>query len=345
MEGACYNRSSHVQGDTSLLGVQWFARAAGAVPLPDGLQPVVIADYGAATGRNSVAPVRAAIAAIRQRAEARAISVVHTDLPESDFSALFHFLRDDPESYLHGADAVFAAAVGRSFYEQILPAGSVALGWSSWAVQWLSRVPAAIPDHVQVAYSRDAATRAAFAQQADADWRQFLRCRGREMCAGGQLVVLTMASRDDGDFGYRAVMRAMQGGLQALVGEGVLRAAEVARMTIPTVGRTRAAFLAPFGEGGTFGGLRVVHCEMFDGADGIWARFAEDGDAPAFGARWAAFSRASVFPTLARELDGGEGDVRAAVFRDRLEALMAEDLARAPEPMVIPLALVVLQRG
>jgi hypothetical protein len=69
-------------------------------------------------------------------------SVVHTDLPGNDFSALFQTLADDPESYLRGDPAVFASAVGRSFYEQILPAGSVTLGWSSWAVQWLSRVPA-----------------------------------------------------------------------------------------------------------------------------------------------------------------------------------------------------------
>jgi hypothetical protein len=31
--------------------------------------------------------------------------------------------------------AAFPSAVGRSFYQQILPSGSVTLDWSSWVVQ------------------------------------------------------------------------------------------------------------------------------------------------------------------------------------------------------------------
>ena len=49
----------------------------------------VIADYGASEGRNSLAPLAAAIGALRARVgHERAISVVHTDLPESDFGPL-----------------------------------------------------------------------------------------------------------------------------------------------------------------------------------------------------------------------------------------------------------------
>jgi hypothetical protein len=88
------------------------------------------------------------------------ISVVHTDLPGNDFSSLFKTLDADPESYFHVDSATFASAAGRSFYRQILPSGSVTLGWSSWAVQWLSRTPAPISDHLHVAYSRDTVARA-----------------------------------------------------------------------------------------------------------------------------------------------------------------------------------------
>ena len=98
----------------------------------------------------------AAIAALRRRtASDRLVSVVHIDLPTSDFSALFQALAADPDSYLQNDPAAFAAAVGRSFYEAVLPPRSVTLGWCSWAVQWLSRAPGPIPDQVQVAYSRD----------------------------------------------------------------------------------------------------------------------------------------------------------------------------------------------
>jgi hypothetical protein len=59
-----------------------------------------------------------------------------------------------------------------------------------------------------------------------------------------------------------------------------------------------------------------------------------------YAARWAAFSRASVCPTLAASLDDKEG--RASAFIDRMEARMIERLKVSPEPMLIPLAKMVL---
>jgi hypothetical protein len=320
-------------------------RAATTVPLASSLGTIVIADYGASAGHNSLLPMKAAIGALRQRVgPGRAIAVVHTDLPENDFTTLFQTLTGDPDSYLSGDAAVFASAVGRSFYEQILPPGSVTLGWSSWAVQWLSCAPVAVPDHIQVAYSHDAAARTAFARQADEDWRAFLLSRGRELRPGGRLVILTMASHDDGDFGFRSVIGAQYAALLELVADGFVSPEEVRRMVIPTFGRTRAELVAPFGLDGHFGDFAIERIEMFDGEDRIWSEFERDGDAGAFGAHWAAFSRASVFPTLALGLDGGLSDPRAQPFLDKMEAAMAARLALKPEPTLIPLAVVVLAK-
>ena len=62
-------------------------------PGPDDL-PVVIADYGSSQGRNSLRPMRAAIAVLRGRfGSERPICVTHTDLPGNDFSTLFQTLR------------------------------------------------------------------------------------------------------------------------------------------------------------------------------------------------------------------------------------------------------------
>jgi hypothetical protein len=88
--------------------------------------------------------------------------------------------------------------------------------------------------------------------------------------------------------------------------------------------------------------LTIDHLEMFDAEDRFWARYQSDSDAEAFGARWAAFARAALFPTLTAGLDGGIGDPRAGEFVHRLESAVAERLARAPEPMRIPLASIVL---
>ena len=92
--------------------------------------------------------------------------------------------------------------------------------------------------------------------------------------------------------------------------------------------------------------MTIEHLEIFNAEDRFWARFQSDGDAEAFGARWAAFARAALFPTLAAALNGGVGDPRAAEFIEQLEAAVAQRLSSAPEPMRIPLAsLVLVKRG
>jgi hypothetical protein len=347
MEGhGVYNRSSRVQAAGLSPAVPLLGHAARTVALSAAPQPIVIADYGSSEGHNSLDPLVVAISVLRERVgPERAISIVHTDLPDNDFSALFRMLTTDPNSYLRGDPAVFTSAVGRSFYEQILPASSVTLAWSSWAIQWLSRVPAAIPDQVQVAYSRDAAVRAAFARQAAEDWRTFLVHRGCELRPGGRLVVLTMAVDESGNFGYRPLLEAMYSALVDLVEEGFVRAEEAQRMAIPTVGRSRADLLEPFVKNGSFAELSIEQLEVFLGEDRIWDEFECGGDARAFGARWAAFSRASVFPTLAAGLEAGRDDPRAVTFVDRLEAKVTERLAAAPERMLIPLGKMLLAKG
>jgi hypothetical protein len=344
MEGqGTYNRDSRVQAAGLSPALPLFERAARLAPLHDGCEPIVIADYGASEGKNSLGPIRAAIDVLRSRTGAgRAISVVHTDLPGNDFTALFKALAG-PETYARDS-AVFSFAVGRSFYQQILPAASVTLGWSSWAVQWLSRIPGAIPDHIQIAYSQDAAARARYARQAGDDWRAFLTSRGRELRAGARLVVVTMALDDEGRFGYRPLLDAAIEALAGMVADGFLRADEVRAMAIPTVARSRADLVAPFADG-DFAGLAIDEVSVFDADDQLWANYERTRDAGAFGDGWSAFMRASVFPTLAAELDGGSADPRAAEFVGRLERDIARRLEAAPHPMLIPLAKIALVKG
>jgi SAM dependent carboxyl methyltransferase len=346
MEGqGGYNRNSRVQAGGLSASLPMFERAAWAAKVPAGSQPVLIADYGCSEGRNSLAPMRAAIGVLRERVgRDHAISVVHTDLPENDFTVLFQTLLSSPESYLGKDAAVWASAVGRSFYEQVLPSNSVTLGWSSWAVQWLSRTPAIIPDHVQASFSRDAGVRAAFAKQSAEDWRHFLVARGLELCPGGRLAVVAMAVDDQGEFGYTPLLHAMYETLLEMVDNGFISSQELRQMCIPTVGRRRLDFLAPFGVNGVFSGLRVEEIEIFFAEDHFWSEFQQHRSAQEFGARWAGFSRASVFPTLVRCLDGGRTGERAASFIDRLETGMAARLAAKPDPMLIPLGRVLVAK-
>ncbi|MGE0778979.1 SAM-dependent methyltransferase [Mycolicibacterium sp.] len=320
-----------------------FERAAAEVPIPAPPQPIVIADYGAATGHNSLLPIGAAVAVLRGRTRPEhSVFIVHTDMPDNDFTALFRTLEEDPDTYLRKDRACFPSAVGRSFYSQILPSNSVNLGWSSYAVQWLSRVPAGIEDHLQVDSCSDASVRAAYAKQAAHDWHEFIAFRGRELCPGGRLVVTTMAIGEDGEFGYRPLLSAMADGLDELAAAGLVTAEEVRRMCVPTVGRRERDFRAPFAPSGRFEGLEIEHLDLFDAEDRFWDRYQIEKDTKAFGARWADFARAAVFPTLSTALAGGVTDPRVGELFDRLERGIAARLAAAPERMRIPLAHVVL---
>ena len=343
LESGSYTASSRLQAAGLLGAIKLFEDAAQAVPIPKPPQPIVIADYGASTGHNSLLPIGAAIAVLRKRTRPEhSILVAHTDVAENDFTVLFKTLQDDPDSYLKKDVASFASAIGRSFYTQILPSNSVNLGWTSWAIQWLGRVPAPVPNHLQVAYSGDETVKAAYAKQAAHDWHEFVAFRGRELCPGGRLVVLTMATGDDGEFGYRPLFKGMLGALADLVAQGLVTEDEVHRMCIPTVSRRAADFLSPFAPKGRFERLEVEHLEVFDAEDRFWTQYRVDHDAKAFGAQWAAFARASVFPTMLAALDGGRTDPRRDDLMNRLEAGVAARMAAEPEEMQIPLAQVVL---
>jgi salicylate 1-O-methyltransferase len=343
LESGTYTASSRLNAAGLLGAIKLFEDAANVVPLPKPPQPIVIADYGASTGHNSLLPIGAAIAVLRKRTRhEHSVLVAHTDVAENDFTVLFQTLEDDPDSYLRKDPASFASAIGRSFYSQILPSNSVNLGWTSWAIQWLGRVPPSIPDHIQVAYSTDENVKVAYAKQAAHDWHEFVAFRGRELCPGGRLVVLTMAIGDDGEFGYRPLFKAMMGGLAELVAQQQITEDEVRRMCIPTVSRRAADFFTPFAPKGRFERLEIEHLEVFDAEDRFWTQYQVDHDATAFGAQWAAFARASVFQTMAAALDGGRADPRCAEFVNRLQAEVAARMEAQPEEMQIPLAQLVL---
>lgn len=338
-----YTEASRLRAAGLAQAIAAFERAAEEVTLPKPPQPIVIADYGAANGHNSLRPLSAAIAVLRRRTRHdHAILVAHTDVPGNDFATLFETVHDDPESYLHSDTATFTSAVGRSFYDQIVPSKTVNLGWTSWATQWLSRTPCEVHDHVHVSRSHDDAVHSAYADQAALDWHNFVAFRGRELAPEGRLVALTLAADEDDTAGFAPLLDTIVDALDDLAREGLLHPDELRRMTIPTFARTEKDFRAPFAPKGRFEGLMIEHLEMFNAEDRFWARYQLDHDAEAFGAQWAAFARFALFPSLLAALDGGVHDERATRFVEHLEGAVASRLAGAPEPMRIPQAVVVL---
>lgn len=151
-----YNENSQVQQTASAFALPLLVEAADTAPLPAGREPFVVADYGSSQGRNSLLPMRTVVERIRRRDADVAIEVVHNDLPDNDFSALFRTVATSDQSYLVGATRTFSYAVGRSFFERIFPDDQVRVAWSAIAAHWLSRaVPGGSLDWQAVSPSTD----------------------------------------------------------------------------------------------------------------------------------------------------------------------------------------------
>jgi hypothetical protein len=328
--GGSYNRHAKLPAAGGSLALPFLEQAVKNVTLESGDQPVVIADYGSSQGKNSLAPMRAAIKALRARVgPARPILVVHIDQAANDFNTLFDVLHSDPESYSSGDPNVFPSAIGRSFYENVFPQQHVHLGWSSYAAVWLSRVPMPIPGHF-IVLGASGDVRAEFDRQGAEDWKSFLALRASELRPGGRLVVVLPGISDERSVGLEGFFNHANEALAELVDRNVISAHERARMVLPAYPRRRDQLLAPFNSGGQFLGLSVEHCELSEVPDGAWADYGRDANKDLLATRHALFFRSIFVPSLASAIaDQG----KRSNFADRLEEALKRRFADQPAPL------------
>lgn len=334
MEGdGAYNRHARLQAGGIALALPFLEQAVRSITFTDGNEPVVVADYGSSQGKNSMAPMRTAIGALRARVGPhRPISVVHVDQPANDFNTLFEVLHGDADRYALDDPNVFPAAVGRSFYGSVLPPGHVHLAWSSYAVVWLSRAPMLIPGHF-IFIRSCGEVRAAFDRQGAEDWRRFLALRATELRLGGRLVVVLPGLGDDGSVGLEDLFDHANSVLREMVDEGAITAAERERMVLASYARTRSQLLAPFQVDGHFHGLTVEHCDLSLVPDASWAEYEGDGNKRALATRQARFFRTAFAPSLACALTHASENGTGGAFADRLEDGLKRRLADRPAPL------------
>jgi hypothetical protein len=329
--GGAYNQHAKIAAAGGNLALPLLVQAVRNIPLEGGNQPVVIADYGSSQGKNSLTPIRAAIGALRARlGPDRPILVEHVDQAANDFNTLFDVLHRHPERYALDDPNVFPSAIGRSFYGNVLPPDHVHLGWSSYAVVWLSRAPTLIPGHFVVLRSAGD-VRAAFERQAAEDWKLFLSLRARELRPGGRLVVVLPGFDDDGLTGFEDLFDQANATLAEMVEEGAITANERSHMVLPACPRRRCHLLAPFNSGGQFSDLTVEHCDLTVLLDAAWADFEQDGNKELLANRHALFFRAIFTPSLACALTGDGGS--SSAFADRLENGLKRRLTHRPTPL------------
>jgi hypothetical protein len=271
--------------------------------------------------------MRAAIRCLRTRVGSdRPIAVVHVDQHANDFNTLFDVLHSDPERYSMDDPNVFPSAIGRSFYENVLPREQVALGWCSYAAVWLRRIPALIPGHfVHLVCTGDVG--AAFDRQAGDDWRLFLSLRARELRVGGRLVVVLPGLNDAGASGFEPLFNCANAVVEELVYEQVISAGERERMVLGSYARRRPQLLEPFSADDQFQSLSVEHCDLFDLPDAAWADYQLDGNVQALVSRHAAFFRAIFVPSLASAInDAGRRQPFADCLEQKLKQRLSERL-------------------
>lgn len=238
---------------------------------------------------------------------------------------------------------MFPSAIGRSFYENVLPPDHVHLGWSSYAAVWLSRVQMPIPGHFFIPRATGA-VRTEFDRQGAQDWEAFLSLRATELRAGGRLVIVLPALDDAGSSPAHALMDHANAVLAEMVEEGAILADERARMVLGAHPRRRRDLLAPFVNGGQFQHLIVEHCDTSVVPDVAWADYERHGDKMAWATTHALFFRSTFAPSLAAGLTraGDAGACRA--FADRLENGLKRHLAEHPTPLHALVGTIVLAK-
>lgn len=316
-----YNRHSVLQAAAAELGLAALRAAAAVVPVPAPPQPLIVADYGCSQGQNSLVPMGAAVAALRARTDL-AVTVVHTDLPGNDFSAVFEVVARDPASYLTDGNA-YSLAAGRSFYDEVVPPGSVALGWSSITTHWLSAAPAPVPGHLTAQGSGDREVRHLFAQQAARDWDGFLAARAAELAVGGRVVMVEPCAHPDGTLGSEAVMALMDQVLGELVADGRVTPEAAAAATMPMWMRTPDEYGTPVD---AHPDLELVGIQVAEGVRSpLQEVFDADGDAVAYADASVASMRAWSEAMIAEGIDD---PATLDAFYDRCRVLGTEDPER-----------------
>jgi len=327
--GGQYDQNARVQSSAAAFARGPLRRAVEEAALPAEAEPVVIADYGSATGKNSLAPLGLAIETLRARTS-QPVLVFHVDQPANDFSALFSTLLTEPASYLLGQAGVHGCAVGRSFYEPVLPPGLVSVGWSAIAAHWLSRSPAALPGHLW-APTALAPGAELFARQAREDWLCFVRLRAAELRPGGQMVVVLATVDEEGLCGGEHVLDGLDRALRQLVAARALSAEEYDRVVVPNFFLSAGELKAPFAHPELRERAVLLEQVRVIAPDPLWAAFEASGDATALARGFAGWIRAFSQSCLLGALDPERPKDERRQLTDAAYGEVEKEIRRHPE--------------
>lgn len=291
-----------------------------------------VADYGSGTGATSAHAMGTALAALRRRDPKLALEAIHNDIPGNDFTGLFANIAAE-DGYVRTVEGpIYPLAAAGSFFQQVVPGGSVQLGMCSNAAHWLREQPQIeIPDGMYFCEATGA-EREAIAEQAAGDWLSFLGARAAELAAGGRLLVQGIASSDDGkQVSASLLLRSMWQAAADLAEEGVLDRETLSGYVLPVYCRSPGEGTAPMAEGAPLAdSFEVVTARLEEVSNPYWEAYEREGDAEAYAKAYVDFVRAfaesamsaKLFEPGARGIDPAELCDR---YFDRLRQLNAAD--------------------
>jgi hypothetical protein len=335
MKGAgFYDQHSGVQMSSIDALRGWVDEAVTGLRLPDPPHAVTVLDLGSSEGRNAIRLMAGIVAGLR-RSTAQPIQTIYSDLATNNFNQLFANLEAARRTGLFSAD-VFSAAVGGSFYERLMPPGTVHLATSFNAVVWLDKLPE-VPVPNSVVCRRPHPTRlggaaspeagAAFRRQAEGDLNRFLECRALELVPGGKLLVATPGDTDEACV-VDGLFDLLNDACLDLISSGDLQREEYERLTMPGYYRTVEELLAPLerGDSPARGAFTVDRADAIEVSPPYIGDFQRSGDAATYATAYTGFLRAISEPVVRAAFNNGCGEAATVDgLYDRVRArLLAE---------------------
>jgi hypothetical protein len=330
-----YDQHSKLQAGVVQMAATRLENAALAVLTSGASGPLGVADYGSATGKNSIAAINFLAEVVARHRPAAPLSLHFCDQPDNDWKVLATRLSDAFGDRHDIAYGMFP----RSFYGPVLPPHSIDIGWSAISVHWLSAKPSEAIDALWP-HAGLGAQRAVFGEQARRDWSTFLAQRARELRSGGQLIVIAACSRADGTSTADAYLDMAWEVIRELEREGALTASERGAMHVPTYFRSAAEWRAPFG-------AAELPLELVDYAeellpDVLWTAYERSGDRAAFADAWVGWLRAFTEPLLSGALNAERAEPQRRALLDELYRRTAARIVREPERAKIPWTLAIM---
>ena len=169
--------------------------------LPGAERCFSVVDYGAADGGTSLDLITNIVSLVRERSQEQEISITYTDLPHNDFSALLRMIHaeESGKTYASKHSNIYVVCSGTSFYRQVVPTGTVDVGFSATAMHWLSSLPCSITDHIHAvgAFGNEWQM---YCDCALRDWEEILMNRARELVPSGVLVLANFCIDENGHY-------------------------------------------------------------------------------------------------------------------------------------------------